>query len=345
LTVALDATYSIGREPSGVGVYSCELIREVASVHPETTLLLGYRPHRFFSAFGTRIPANCRRRPLWEERPIRSASLFHGLNQRLPRAHYRRRVCTFHDLFVLTGDYSTPEFRERFARHAREAAGRADLIVCVSEFTASQVSGLLGVESSRIRVIRHGVRLPSTPVSGSRERIVLHVGAIQRRKNVARLVRAFESALPGWQLVLAGSAGFGAEEALDAVARSPRRADIRVLGYVAAPALDDLYRRASILAFPSLDEGFGIPVLEAMAWGVPVITSAGSALREVAGDAAVLVDPTNDDELRTALKAVASDSSLARSLADRGRSRAAEFTWRRAALSTWGVYRELGFPE
>ena len=117
----------------------------------------------------------------------RRSDLFHGLNQRLPSVRPRRTVTTFHDLFVLTGNYSTPEFRRRFADQAKRAAAESDRIIAVSEFTAIQVQQLLGVERSRLRVVHHGVHIPA-PSQVVREKIILHVGAIQARKNVARLV-------------------------------------------------------------------------------------------------------------------------------------------------------------
>jgi glycosyltransferase involved in cell wall biosynthesis len=188
LRFALDATYSVGRALSGVGVYSNEILRGLAAAHPEQRFAFCYRPHRYFRSFQSSLPPNASRFLLhdtWRV-PVR-ADLFHGLNQRLPERRLRRAVTTFHDLFVMTGEYSTPEFRERFTKLAREAASRSDLILTVSQFTADQVSGLLGVERSRIRVVHHGVRTrPGTRTP--RENIVLHVGAIQHRKNIARLV-------------------------------------------------------------------------------------------------------------------------------------------------------------
>ena len=152
-----------------------------------------------------------------------------------------------------------------FARQAREAAERAELIICVSEFTASQVESLLRVERARLRVIHHGLRFRATPAAGAREPIVLSVGALQRRKNLVRLVEAFEAAAPPpWRLILAGSDGYGAEEIHARIARSPARARIETTGWIDDAELAALYRRASVFAFPSLDEGFGIPVLEAM---------------------------------------------------------------------------------
>src|SRR5208283_2235400 len=145
LTISLDATYSLDRSPSGVALYSREILYGLARQHPETGFQFCYRPHRFFGSFGAVLPANARRGLLAEPWGPRRANLFHGLNQRLPEIPLRLAVSTFHDLFVLTGEYSTPEFRARFARQARDAAARSDAIVAVSEFTRRQVVSLLGV--------------------------------------------------------------------------------------------------------------------------------------------------------------------------------------------------------
>lgn len=288
------------------------------------------------------LPRGAHRRPLFDSLPPRSAQVFHGLNQRLPNGRLRRAVSTFHDLFVLTSDYSTPEYRRRFAAQARNAAERSSLVIAVSDFTAGQVHDLLGVERSRLRVIPHGVRASNVAeVPPPREKMILSVGAIQKRKNVVRLVEAFERLEEGWQLVLAGSFGFEAEQILDRIQNSSRRKDILVPGYVTASMLSELYLRAMVFAFPSLDEGFGMPVLEAMAYGVPVITSNRSALPEVAGDAAIVVDPTSVEELTRALKTVIEQDGLRKLLRERGLKRAAGFTWHEAVRRTWSVYQEL----
>jgi len=171
---------------------------------------------------------------------------------------------------------------------------------------------------------------------------LLFVGVIQRRKNVARLVKAFERLPAGWRLALAGaSQGYGAAEELRAVEESSRRQDIDVLGHLSAEQLAALYARARIFAFPSLDEGFGMPVLEAMAHGLPVISSKSSAMPEVAGDAALLVDPLDVDELAYALSRLATDPALREDLIARGRSRALRFTWDSAVAQTWAVYEKV----
>jgi glycosyltransferase involved in cell wall biosynthesis len=341
LTVVIDATYSIGDEISGIGVYSREIIARLAERLADQTVLLAYRPHRVLRALRTPVPPRCKRRILWDTRRVRGADLIHGLNQRLPEVRYPLAVSTFHDLFVLTGDYSTAEFRTRFTKQAREAAARSDRIIAVSHFTAGLVIELLGVERSRVTVIPHGVRPRPPDVKPARERLILHVGAIQKRKNLVRLVKAFERLPSDWRLVLAGGSGYGAGDVLAAIASSPARGRIGVPGYLDAAALEDLYARASLLGFPSLDEGFGIPILEAMAWGVPVLTSRRSALPEVAGDAALYADPLNLEEIAGQLRRLTDDEHLRASLAEAGRRRAAQFSWERTAAATVGLYQEL----
>jgi glycosyltransferase involved in cell wall biosynthesis len=339
LTIALDATYGTGDYLSGVGLYSHEILFGLAAAHRETRFDFCYRPHRYLRARRLPLPANVRRRLILEPFGPRGADLFHGLNQRLPRMRLRRSVATFHDLFVMSGEYSTPEFRARFTRQARGAA-RADVIIAVSEFTRRQVVSLLGVEPSRVRVVHHGIRRLDYPAV-EREKVILNVGAIQTRKNIARLVEAFEVVDKSWRLVLAGSAGYGSGDILARIAASPARERITVSGYVSPKELGAWYARAAIFALPSLDEGFGMPVLEAMAGGCPVVTSNRSALPEVAGDAALLVNPQSTGELAQALRDLTRNDALREDLARRGAERARLFSWEKAVAETWTVYREL----
>lgn len=325
-----------------MGVYCREILHGLARLQPEQPFRWCYRPHRLLRGLRQPAPPNVARRLLLESAGI-SCGLYHGLNQRLPRWNAPRRVVTFHDLFVLTGEYSTPEFRERFAQQAREAAERADLIICVSAHTASQVEALLGVERARLRVVWHGMELPAgEPVPDERrQNLVLHVGALQKRKNIIGLIAAFEQLDPSWRLLLAGSTGYGWDEIEARLAASPARARIEIAGYVDDAGLQAAYQRARILAFPSFDEGFGIPVLEAMAYGLPVLTSNGSALSEVAGEAAVLVDPKAPSSIADGLRRLAGSAELRRRLSAQGIARALPLTWNAAAERTSAVYREL----
>jgi glycosyltransferase involved in cell wall biosynthesis len=335
LNIALDATYSVGDALSGVGVYSREILAGLTTAHPEARFRFCYRPHRFLRAEG--LPRNARRSMLLGPQV---ADLFHGLNQRLPRIWRGKAIATFHDLFVMTGEYSTAEFRARFTAQAREAAGRADAIIAVSAFTARQVVELLGVEAGRVHVVHHGLRVLPAPKL-PRENVVLNVGAVQARKNIVRLVDAFETLDASWRLVLAGSFGYGAQAIRERIDRSPARDRITVAGYVSAAELAQWYARASIFAFPSLDEGFGIPLLEAMAAGVPIVTSTSSALPEVAGAAALLVDPRDTEALAGALRRLSTDRELRQELVRLGQVRVGEFDWAKAARETWEVYQKV----
>ncbi len=326
--IGLDATYSLGPELSGVGKYSLHLMECLLRGHKGLRLRRYYRPHRW-------VAAPWPKRLLLNTAP-RTVDLFHGLNQRLPQRRRAPMVSTFHDLFVLSGEYSTPDFRQRFAAQAREAADRSDLIIAVSSFTASQITEYLGYPASRIRVVPHGVVFPThiTPVE-AREKIILSVGAVQLRKNTQRLIAASKTLPPDWQLWVAGSMGFESQTML-----KDAPANLKVLGYVSDAQLATLYQRAAILAFPSLDEGFGIPVLEAMANGLPVLTSNRSALPEVAGNAALLVDPFSTEAIAAALHQLL-DPDLRTHYATLGISHAAAFSWENAANLTAAVYAEL----
>jgi len=339
-TIALDATSSIGSGLSGVGVYARELLNGLAASGFAEKWDWFYRSPRYWKAIQLPKPANVTSHFLADSWGNRSAGLFHGLNQRLPRRRFRRQIATFHDLFVLSGEYSTAEFRERFAAQAREAAAGADLIIAVSAFTAGQVEHYLNVPRSRIRVIHHGV-VNRSRTTVPREKVVLCVGAIQRRKNQAGLVRAFRAMPAGWTLILAGSQGYEAEEALQEIARSPRGGDIRITGYLTDDEIGQWYARASIFAFPSLDEGFGMPLLEAMAAGVPVIAGNRSALPEVCGDAAMMVNPESEEELAGALATLAGNEEFRGELSRRGALRASEFSWKKSVSETVEVYGEL----
>jgi glycosyltransferase involved in cell wall biosynthesis len=341
--VALDATYSVDPNPSGIAVYSRELLRGLIAAHPNDEFLLCYRLKQFRHAPRMGYP-HVHKRPLLPALPTFRADLFHGLNQRIDKRAARIVVSTFHDLFVITGDYSTPEFRARFTKQAKQAAANSDVVIAVSEFTAFQICSLLGFDRKSIYVVPHGVRVPEgdVPTTAERSKMILFVGALQVRKNISRLVSAFEAVPNDWSLVLAGApSGFQADRILEQIEASPARQRIRVCGYLPKTQLQHLYQQASIFAFPSLDEGFGMPVLEAMAHGAPVLTSNRSATAEIGVGAALLVDPESEAAIAAELVRMIRDPQLRTTLMERGRIRAREYTWQRACNATYAIYSEL----
>jgi glycosyltransferase involved in cell wall biosynthesis len=211
--------------------------------------------------------------------------------------------------------------------------------------------GATGVPEHRIHVVPPGVTLPEAPddTRALLEPIrvarpyVLFVGTLEPRKNLVRLVRAYRrlaaDGLPH-ALVLAGPFGWKGDQ-LRRELGAPGAGRIVLTGKVSAVVLDALYREAAAFVYSSLYEGFGMPVLEAMGRGVPVVTSTASSLPEAAGDAAIMVDPRSVEDLAEAIARVLTDEAEARRLAAAGRARAAGFTWERTARETAVVYRKV----
>jgi glycosyltransferase involved in cell wall biosynthesis len=266
-----------------------------------------------------------------------------------------KRVVTLHDLaFLLYPETHTLASRAYYAATG-ESVRHAERVIAVSQRTASDAVRLLGVDPARMRVVHEAAapgfspRPPeSLPPLAQRLGIdldrpyVLFVGTIEPRKNLAFLLEAFALLRQSLdvQLVLAGPRGWLDEPIFAAHARSGVGDAARFVGSLGEDDLAVLYSHAAVFALPSLYEGFGLPLLEAMACGTPVVSSNAGPLPEVAGDAAILVAP---DDLRgwaDSLREVITVPRLADALRARGFARAAEFSWQRTALATREVYRE-----
>jgi glycosyltransferase involved in cell wall biosynthesis len=242
-------------------------------------------------------------------------------------------VVTVHDLAVLRHPLVFNRWsRELGARTLPRIAAAADAIVAVSEFTRGEVVDLLHVPPERVHVVPNGVTDPFGPEGAAAEgEYVLAVGTLEPRKNLDRLVEGFaRAALAGAELLIAGSPGWGGVRVFG------RR--VRWLGEVGTEELAALYRGALCLVYVSLYEGFGLPVLEAMACGTPVVVSQAEALREVAGDAAVVVDGLDPASIAVGIEEAMRRRS---ELAALGIERARAFTWERAARETVAVYRAV----
>ena len=280
----------------------------------------------------------------------RGADIFHASS--LVRHPPRRPLltATIHDLTSLTMPELHPAANRVADRHLADNLRRAQRIIAVSEATRQDAIRLLGIVPEKIVTIHSGVApaffdVPAGTIAEARARyrltrpVVLSVGTIEPRKNFHGLVsawRALSAELRNeYELVVAGPMGWaGAETEKDV--RS-----IRYLGYVPERDIAALTAAAAIFAYPSLYEGFGFPVAQAMAAGVPVVTSNTSALPEIAGDAAVLVDPHSQSELRGALDRLMRDSGLRVQLAERGRKRAERFRWETCAAKSWRFFEEV----
>ena len=256
-------------------------------------------------------------------------------------------VVTIHDLaFMHQPSHFTRRGHRFFDRGLELARADADLILCPSETTAED-SRRHGFDRTVVRVVPMGIDRPRATEDdieevkerhGLRRPYLLWVGTIEPRKNLARLIEAFATLDHDLDLALAGPAGWN--EDLERLLAGMRDR-VRILGFVPERELGALYGGATVFCFPSLLEGFGFPVLEAMVQGTPVITSSGTSTEEIAGGAAVLVDPRDTDSIADGIRRVLDDESLARKLSGAGPGRAARFTWERTADELMNAYREV----
>ncbi|MGA2184353.1 MAG: glycosyltransferase family 1 protein [Bryobacteraceae bacterium] len=352
-SIGLDASYIFGANPTGSATYSRRLIESLAELDTSHHFVICYRMSRLPKRREFLRPTGTATRMLTFWRPWRT-DLFHSLAQRAPSFHFRREVVTIHDIFPITGhDYSTPEYRRKFSAVLREAVRRAHRIVTGSRFTAGLLQSECGVEAERIRVTPYGVDLPAHTLSPEdslreRERLVgkgnemlLSVGMLETRKNLVNALRALKLLPERYHLLLVGGDGYGHEAVHAFIAEQRLESRVHRGGYVPARLLPAFYQSASALLFPSLEEGFGFPVLEAMANGLPVVTSGTSSLPEVGGPAALYADPHDPCAIASQVVQAVESPAVRERMVTQGLARAREFTWRRTAEQTLRVYDEL----
>ena len=355
--------------PGGVGRYVralAEHLPAVAAADQGTVeFLVARHPPARLAAAG--LPADVTRRLAWPgrlltrswvtlRRPglpgglLEGLDLVHATSAAVPPVKRAPLVATVHDLAFRRFPDAYPAAGRRYhERSARIVAEEAARVLVPSESTARDLAELYGVDRGRVTIIPLGVEPPPRPDTagaahllhdlGVRGPFLLAVGTLEPRKNLPRLLDAFgelNDQLPDHWLVVVGPVGWGPR--LRPTWDSVRT---KLAGPVGDATLHALYQRADGLAYPSLYEGFGLPVLEAMAHGVPVLTSDRSSLPEVAGDAALLVDPLDRSAIAAGLLRLVGDQALRERLAAAGPRRAAGFTWRATAAATWASYRQV----
>jgi glycosyltransferase involved in cell wall biosynthesis len=294
----------------------------------------------------------------WLSGPV---DVYHCPDFVLPPLRNARGILTVHDLaFLMRPDCADSRLRAYLEEVVPRSVRRADFIIADSENTRNDLVVLMGVQPSSVAVVPGGVEERFTRVTDQEQLhkarrklgvgdvpFILAIGVIEPRKNLNRLMDAFAilkergNVPDDLKLVLAGGKGWLYDDIFAHHAASPVRDDILLPGFVADDLLPAIYSAAEALAFPSLYEGFGLPILEAMACGTPVVASRASCLPEVAEGAALLIDPNNVDGLTVALELVLLDSSLRDNLIAQGYERAAQYTWTRAAEQLLGVYRKV----
>jgi alpha-1,3-rhamnosyl/mannosyltransferase len=278
------------------------------------------------------------------------ADVFHasGLTRHPPRRP--RLTATIHDMTCWLMPELHPAANLRADRNFEGILRRADGLIAVSESTKTDAVRVLGIRPEKITVIHSGIAAPFFDAGaegidavraryGLKRPFVLFVGTIEPRKNIDMLLDGYE-ALPAsvrqeFELVVAGPMGWASAET------AARVRSVRYLGYIPEPDIAPLTAAAAVFAYPSLYEGFGFPVAQAMAAGTPVITSNVSSLPEIAGDAALLIDPRSLEELRNALSRLLLSPTLRAELAGKGRARARAFRWEACAAQSLVFFQKV----
>jgi glycosyltransferase involved in cell wall biosynthesis len=287
----------------------------------------------------------------WPPLPGVRADVLHGTNFVVPpsgrASGVRARVVTVHDLTTLRFPHLATPLTRPFPSLVRRAIRGGAWVHTPSSFVAAEVVDLLGADPSRVRAIPHGLSPPGPARTDSKHvfdfRYVLALGTIEPRKDLPTLVRAFDALAatdPELRLVVAGPPGWGAGDFDAACDRAGARDRIVRMGWVDDDQRAALLAQAAVFAYPSLYEGFGLPPLEAMAAGVPVVATRAGALPEVLGDAALLVEPGDADALAQALAEVLTDESRRAGLVERGHRQAGARRWDVTAAAMADLYRD-----
>lgn len=354
MVVAVEATRFL-REVRGIGRYVRALLPRLVALRPGLRLVLFVKRARDVAPVTTVLEDMPGMRGRIDVRPVREMARFkadvfwYPWNTASPTPTTGAVVATMHDIVPIA--HPDPRWRGwqknlRWRRRYAATAARATLIIADSQFTADEIHRMLGVSYDRMRVVLLAADDFTIPPSASDAEtlaklgvhapFVLAVGAADRRKNLALLERAMPQVVakhPELSLVLAGPRRDDQADPTPAAWR-------RTLGFVTEEVLAALYRRASVLVMPSTYEGFGLPVLEAMRLGTPVISARSSSLPEVGGDAALWVDASDDADLAVKIDLVVSDARVSAEMRAASLARAACFSWDATARQTVAAFAE-----
>jgi alpha-1,3-rhamnosyl/mannosyltransferase len=347
----------------GISRVLVNLVANLAEVDPQGEYYLVYRPRALkrpqciWRPHDSRFHIRILQEP-FNRRLLRSLDVFHATYQRLPGYHdLVPYLGSLHDIFYLSQpEMGSQRTRQRWQARYRDVAERSRLVMTLSEFSKNEIMRLLGVEPDKVRVVPLAAGPGYVPqdertIAAQRRRYglerpyILFGGGFGRRKNVVGALRAFALALPRLPphvcLAISGTGGPMESEARALIRSADLSARVEILGFIPDEDYPALMSGGLLYFFPSLLEGFGLPALEAMSCGAPVVTASTTSLPEVCGDAALLVAPSDDKKMADAVVEVALDARLREELRSRGIQRAQEFTWRRVAGMMLDLYQEI----
>lgn len=356
---------------SGVGTYTYELARRLKNTDEISFQgnIYNFRNRHDYSDIiknikfdvcqETKIPYGIYRR-IWQVAPFAYESLFdkaditHFFNFVVPPKITGKIITTIYDMsFVRYPETLKNSNLRKLQEGIKRSVDQSDIVVTISEFSKSEICNILKVERDKVRIVPCAVSLSEKMANfkqiQDKWRIdspyILYVGNIEPRKNLSNLIKAFEKVRNNlgdrYMLVLAGASGWKAEDIYRTAEDSKYSEDIIFTGYVSEEEKAALYQNASLFAYVSLYEGFGIPPLEAMRYGVPVVCSGTSSLPEVVGDGACLVKPMDVDEIATGIIKTLTDNEYSDELRKKGNKRVQKFSWDESADKLFELYQEM----
>ncbi len=353
MKIGINSSYAASKTPTGVGNYIINLLNALLEVDKENEYYLYYRSKISKKDYLNLNLPSVKFEPKLSWLAYNKIDIFHDPSARFIKIGKSRNIITVHDVVVaLKEDYTSEKFKKQQSPKLVKALKKCDKIIAVSEFTKNELIKYFSVNPDKISVVHHGVDFNLfKPGSRSRdfiqkynlpERYLLFVGNIEKRKNLFNIIKSFEKINKkdkDLHLVLTGKNGYGGEEIRKCIQESPCVRNIIELDYIAPNQLPQFYWNAELFFFPSYYEGFGMPILEALACGCPVITSNTSSIPEASEEAVLYVDPFNVDDIVSKTSLLLNNSKLKKYLIQKGLSHVKKFSWENTAQKTIKAYK------
>lgn len=369
MVIGIDASRANNAQKTGVEWYAFFLIQELKKIIPDDVKVVLYSERPLEGELAN-LPKNWSSKVLswppkrfWTQIRMSFEMLFHSPDilfipaHVFPLIHPKKTVMTVHDVAAFRFPKSYSRFEQWYSLwSAKYALKKLWKVIVPSEFTKKELEDLTQKENHNVHVVYHGFD-PKIQEKKSPEEIqtilekykiqkpfFLTIGRVEEKKNTARIIRAFDifksrsAHIENFQLVCVGKPGYGYEKVQDTINSSPNKKDIRELGYVEQSDLSILLQETVALVFPSLYEGFGIPVLEAFAARIPVISSSTTSTKEIAGDAALLVHPEFVEDIADDLELLTQENLVRQTLIGKGFYRVQNFSWKKCAEKTLEIF-------
>ena len=361
--ISIDVQPLLGNK-CGIGQYIWNLIHGLAKVDSKNSYYLSYFDTKFrggkvplpglnFIKSRFFLPARLMRK-IWLNYSLPyydsffgKRDLYHFANFIIPPILKGKTIATIHDLsFMRFPEFTTPRTLGYLRRNIENTLSLADAIFVDSDFTKDELMYFFKVSDKKVHRVHLSMGSDFNPQNAVVKKQILFVGTLEPRKNLPALFKAFELFLSrtkdlDFKLIIAGMKGWLYDDIYRSLAKNAFKDNIVLLDYVPDEALPRLYAESAVFVYPSFYEGFGIPVLEAMACGVPVIASRIASLPEIGGDAALWIDPKDSEGLADAIQKVLSDRELSKNLISKGLEQSKKFSWEKTARETLEVYKKV----